>query len=108
MSFKIKINRKKSTPIVIISGDVTGDHVRTISSRLNALHNENWATIAIDLSNTTFIDSHGLGVFVYFWRQLEQEKRRLVFLKPQGFILELFAGTNLDKVFTIIETDEDL
>lgn len=108
MNFKLKINRKKSTPIVVISGDIIGDHVGKLSSRLNALHHENCATIAIDLSNTTFLDSHGLGVFVYFWRQLEQEKRHLVFLKPQGFILELFAGTNLDKVFTILETDEGL
>jgi len=66
------------------------------------------ACVVVDLSETTFIDSHGLGVFVYSWRLLETEQRSLVFVKPQGFIMTMFQSTNLDRVFKIVDSIEDL
>jgi hypothetical protein len=47
-------------------------------------------------------------VFVYCWRLLENEKRSLVFVNPQGFILNLFHNTNLDRLFTVVDSFEAL
>jgi anti-anti-sigma factor len=84
MSFKISSRKIKSVPVIEITGDLSGEHVVKITAAIDKLRRGGAKTIAVDLSRTTFIDSHGLGVFVYCWRLLENEKRSLVFVNPQG------------------------
>ena len=108
MSFRIKIRKTSSAVILSLSGDITGSSVGKISAKLESIQKMFPGTIAIDLSETTFIDSHGLGVFVFFYRRLSEENRRLVFLKPSEFILDLFSGSNLVKIFTIVNSEEEL
>ena len=108
MSIKIRTRKVKTIPVLEISGDITGENVGKITSKLESLFKGDSHKVAIDLSNTSFIDSHGLGAFVYMWRLLEEQNRELVFLNPQGFIRNMFAGTNLDKIFKIAESEESL
>lgn len=108
MNFKLKIRKAGSTPVLVIVGDVTGSNVGKISAKLEGIRKIFTGTIAIDLSRTTFIDSHGLGVLVFFLRRFSEENRRFVFIKPSNFIQELFSGSNLNKIFTIINSEDDL
>ncbi len=108
MSFKLKIHKAGSTPILMISGDITGSNVGKISAKLENMRKTFSEKIAVDLSQTTFIDSHGLGVFVFFYRRFSEENRQLVFLRPSEFIMDLFSGSNLVKIFTIIDNEDTL
>ncbi|MBN1758453.1 MAG: STAS domain-containing protein [Chitinispirillaceae bacterium] len=108
MSFKLKIRKTNAAVILALSGDITGNSVGKISAKLESIQKMYQGTIAIDLSETTFIDSHGLGVFVFFYRRLSEEKRKLVFLNPSEFILDLFSGSNLVKIFSIVNSEEEL
>lgn len=108
MSIKIRIRKVKEVPVLELGGDVTGEHIVKITSRLESLIKEHPGSVAVDLTNTTFIDSHGLGAFVYCWRLLHQDKRQLIFINPQTFIRNMFAGTNLDKIFKVVNSDEEL
>ncbi|MBN1577204.1 MAG: STAS domain-containing protein [Chitinispirillaceae bacterium] len=108
MSFKLKIRRAGSTPVLMIAGDITGSNVGKITSKLESIRRVSSGRIAIDLSQTTFIDSHGLGVFVFFFRRFSEDNRQLVFFKPSDFIMDLFSGSNLNKIFTIIDSDDGL
>jgi anti-sigma B factor antagonist len=108
MSFKIHIKKIKGKPVLEIIGELTGENVGKIAVRLERLRKTSATTIAVDLSHTTFIDSHGLGAFVYCWRLLENEHRDLVFVSPQGFILNMLHNTNLDRVFKVVDSIEDL
>lgn len=108
MSFKLKIRKTDAAVILALSGDITGNSVGKISGKLENIQNMYQGTIAIDLSETTFIDSHGLGVFVFFYRRLSEVNRRLVFLNPSEFILDLFSGSNLVKIFSIVSSEEDI
>jgi anti-anti-sigma factor len=106
MSFKLKVKKVKSTPVLEVCGEITGENVSKIIGRLDSLRNNASKIIAVDLRKTTFIDSHGLGAFVYIWRLLEEENRNLVFINPQGFVNSMFSGTNLDKIFKVVEEDQ--
>jgi anti-sigma B factor antagonist len=108
MSFKLKIKKTDRAVILVLSGDITGGSVGKISAKLESIQKIHEGTIAIDLSETTFIDSHGLGVFVFFYRRFSEVNRKLVFLKPSDFILDLFSGSNLVKIFTIVNSEDDL
>jgi len=104
MSFKISVRKTGDVPVIGITGELSGENVGKIATRLEKMRRTGKKIIAVDLSRTTFIDSHGLGVFVYCWRLLENEGRQLVFVNPQGFILNMFHNTNLDRVFRVVES----
>jgi anti-sigma B factor antagonist len=108
MSFKLKIRKAGTIPVMVIAGEVTGSNVGKISAKFEDIRRIFTGPVAIDLSRTTFLDSHGLGVFVFFFRRFTEENRRFVFIKPSNFIRELFLGSNLDKIFTIIDSEDDL
>lgn len=108
MSFKIKINRIKDFPVIEIIGELVGSNVGKVSSKLESVKNSTERRIAIDLRKTTFIDSHGLGVFVFFQRRLTEEEKELVFIKPSDFIMDIFEGANLTKIFNIIDDEDKL
>ncbi len=108
MNCKVHIRRIKDIPVLKIFGDIKKEHLNKITSKLNLLKKSNSQVVIVDLSNTGFIDSYGLGVFLHIWHEFAQDKRDMVFLKPQGFIKELLAETSLSKVFRIIESEEDI
>ena len=53
-----------------------------------------------------FLNSHGLGMIVYFHTLMQKQGRQLLILNsnsdPSAYLENLFATTNLDKVLTII------
>jgi anti-anti-sigma factor len=108
MSFKLHVRKSNDMPILEISGELAGVKVGKIAAELERLRKSSAKTIAVDLSQTTFIDSHGLGIFVYCWRLLENDHRDLVFVNPQGFILNMFQNTNLDRMFKVVDSIEAL
>ncbi len=58
-------------------------------------------TITFDFSNTSFIDSAGIGVLVSLVKELRAHKTELVLCCLSDEIAELFAETGVDAIFTI-------
>jgi len=103
MGFKTKVRKIKGTPVLEIAGEFAGENASKAAVILEKMRTSTEAGIAVDLKRTTFIDSVGLGVFVYCWRLLENDKRTMFFVRPQGFVLKMFQNTSLDKVFKVVD-----
>ena len=104
MGFKTKVRKKgKGIPVLEISGDFAGENASKAAVLLEEMRTSTEGGIAVDLKRTTFIDSVGLGVFVYCWRLLENDKREMFFVRPQGFVLKMFQNTSLDRVFKVVD-----
>lgn len=108
MSFKLKIKKVKQIPVLQIQGDITGSNIGKLTAKLEHMIKTDSEKVAIDLGNVSFIDSHGLGVFVFFYRRLKEGDRSLVIVNPSEFVAELLAGSNLDRIFSIIKNYEEL
>jgi len=104
MGFKTKVRKIKGTPVLEIIGDFAGENASKAAVLLEEMRTFSEADIAVDLKRMTFIDSVGLGVFVYCWRLLENDKRTMFFVRPQGFVLKMFQNTSLDKVFKVVDS----
>ena len=57
--------------------------------------------LVVDLSETTFIDSAALGVFVRAFKRLRHAGADLVLWAPSRTARKVFAITGLDRVMTI-------
>ena len=108
MALKIKIKTHNGIPVVQVIGEAVGHDVVKISKKLEQFLTSNDPKIAIDLGETSVVDSYGLGVFVFSWKQFNVQNRQLIFVNPQGFVRDLFEDTNLDKVIKIAESIDGL
>lgn len=99
-------------PCLELIGRVTDDDARELSTGLRSLCRQGHPIIGVDISKVQFVDSHGLGVFVFYSTLMEKANRRLVFVHtnrtPTSYVNRLFQMTNLDKVLDIAPSLQSL
>jgi anti-anti-sigma factor len=108
MALEVAIKSVGDVPVVELAGRIVDLDVKKIQQQLDRLHKEqNHEKIVLDVTRADFIDSHGLGVIVYFHTLMQKEKRKFVIINgnedPNSYIRRLFELTNLDKVLTIVD-----
>jgi anti-anti-sigma factor len=108
MSLRLKIRKHKEIPVLVLSGDAVGQDVSKVAEKINDLVDEGNTTIVIDCAELNAVDSHGLGMFIFSYKLMDSQKRRLMFLNPSEFVKNLFQSSNLDRVFTIIGSLEEI
>lgn len=108
MKFKVKHKTSQGFPVLKITGEISGKEAPLISQKINKIRKSKCTVVVIDLSETVFIDSYGLGVFVFAWKNLEKQGCELIFMSPHEAVSSIFSGTNLDSVFRVIDSLEEL
>lgn len=112
MSLDIKLKKIKGVPVLELVGRAIDVDVEKFSKKLESLYGKREQKIVVDLSKTNFVDSHGLGIIVYYNTLLQQEKKELVILNTNpdigGYVHRLFELTNLDKVLRVVTSQEDI
>ena len=108
MNYRIKTKKEKNYLLLKISGNITSSNIHILAKKLDSLKKSKYNTFVIDLSETNYIDSHGLGVLVYSWKMMEKINKSLAFLNPREFVRNIFIGTNLDNMLRVIDTVEEL
>jgi anti-anti-sigma factor len=108
MGMKIRMKKHGDVPVIQVEGEAVGRDVVKLSKKLEDCLVDNAPVVAVDLSKTDIIDSYGLGVLIFSWKQFSSRNKKLVFVSPQGFVRNLFEGTNLTKVIGLIDSIEKL
>ena len=108
MSFKIRFRRTAKGSILLLSGSICGRDAIAIREKVLAQGEGDIPCLAVDLGALTFIDSHGLGVLVWLWKQLEADGKEMVFVNPGPFAREMLEVTNLDKLIRTVGSVDEL
>ncbi len=112
MSLEIKSKKIKGHATLELIGRAIDVDVERFSKKLDGLYKKGLKKIVLDLSRTNFVDSHGLGIIVYYNTLMQKENRELVILNAnpdsRGYVHRLFELTNLDKVLILAESEDDL
>jgi anti-anti-sigma factor len=106
MSLKISVEKHGDNPLLRLEGRVIGVDDRKFGNRMEMLFQKNHQKIIVDVSSTEFIDSHGVGIVVYYHTLMKKSNRDLVILNsnpnPVSYMTRLFEMTNLNKVLTVV------
>jgi anti-anti-sigma factor len=107
MALDMIVISEETNPIVQLTGKIVDADVKKLQQKLDTIYrNKQLARIVVDVTAVDFIDSHGLGVIVYFHTLMQKEKRKLVILNAnpdqESYLNRLFEVTNLDKVLNIV------
>jgi anti-anti-sigma factor len=106
MAVEVKLRQYDNMPTLQISGRIIDADAKKVMDKLKDLcGKKNHPRIVVDISNVTFIDSHGLGTILFYHTALKKENRELVVLNtntnPHTYVNRLFDVTNLNKVLNI-------
>ena len=105
-ALEVNVKKEESLPIVELRGRIADLDVKRVQHKIDQLYKKKTPKIIIDVSNASFLDSHGLGTIVYFHTLMQKEGRQLMILNSNtdrsAYINRLFELTNLDKVLNII------
>src|SRR4051794_33989063 len=66
---------------------------------------QGFKSITVDLSQTTFIDSSGLGALVSLHKAAAGRHGTLCLLNPQPPVQQILALTRLDRLFQIVKAE---
>jgi anti-anti-sigma factor len=106
MALEVNITTYKDTPVLQLAGRVVDIDVKKFIRRLEMLYKKKYPKIIVDLSKTNFIDSHALGIIVYYHTMMQREKRELIICNanphPRNYLARLFNLTNLNTVIPTI------
>ena len=108
MSMKIKKNKVGNFEILKVIGDATMDEIYKLSKAIDHVRTKGARHIAVDVSQTTSLDSSALGVLILGKKMLKKENREICILHPTEYIRELLFSANLDAVFRIVESEDQL
>ncbi len=112
MGLTIRIGKFREIPLVKLTGRIIGVDSRKLKRRMESLFRKKTDRIIIDISETEFIDSYGLGVIVYYHTCIQKSGRELILFNnnpnPQAYITRLLELTKLENVFTVVGVLEGL
>jgi anti-anti-sigma factor len=97
-----------SIPIIVIEGDITCQHISKICAEMVKYIQKNVPAVGIDLSRTAFIDSQGLGIFIYCSELYKKASKKIFLISPQTFIKNTMIDLSFDLIFTIVDSENQI
>lgn len=108
MGVKIKQVKHNDIPVLEITGKLSGGDAIKISKKLEAMVGKVDSKVALDLTEIQYLDSTWLGTFIYCMGLYKDNDKEIVFIIPDGFVMELFYNSNISSIATIYKTREEL
>lgn len=100
MNLEIDVKKQPSKAIVTLSGEIDLYTAPQIKEELLPLTMET-SLLEIDLTEVSYLDSTGLGVFIHLLKSIKEHEHEMKLLNPQKKVLRLFTITGLDKVLNV-------
>lgn len=105
--FGIEVSDRDGCVVVAVRGEVDLATAPALKSRLLDLVTAGVTEIVVDLSNTEFLDSTGLGAVVAAYKRVRAHDGHLKLVATSSRVKRVFEITNLDRVVPIVGSVEE-
>ena len=105
--FALEIAERDGLTVLRVIGSVDLTTAPDLRERLIELVTEGRLRIVVDLTDTDFLDSTGLGALVGALKRLRAKDGDLQLVCGPGAVRRVFAITSLDRVFAIHDTVDE-
>ena len=93
--------------VIAVAGEIDLFTAPQLKSAIGEAIDEGRTLIAVDLTDTTFLDSTALGVLIGAVKRLRTRDGRLTLVNIDPNIAKTFEITGLDQIFAICSTREE-
>jgi anti-sigma B factor antagonist len=88
---------------VVLTGELDLSTIEKVEQELARVEGGGPATLALDLSRLTFLDSSGLRVIVSADKRARRENRRFVVVRGPETVQRVFSITRLDEQLELVD-----
>ncbi|MFB7155543.1 MULTISPECIES: STAS domain-containing protein [unclassified Lysinibacillus] len=92
--------------LIAFTGDLEYGMIEELKKELQSLSLETKHGYIIDMQKVTNIDSTGFGMIVNFAKKVAVKEKKIAIIVVDNFIRNLFAISQVDKVFPLTESEE--
>ena len=107
MEFQVKIRTKDGVGVVELIGEVDVFTTPKAKEAMLELIEQGVVKIAINLEQTEYLDSTGLGALVGVLKRVREREGNVHLVNPTDRIRRVLEITGLVKVFTISDSEEE-
>jgi anti-sigma B factor antagonist len=100
---QIDAHDHEGTAHVVLTGELDLSTIDKVEQELARVEGEGPATVALDLSRLTFLDSSGLRVIVSADQRARRENRRFVVVRGPDTVQRVFSITRLDEQLELVD-----
>ena len=86
------------------TGILDGTRVEELRGKVETILENSSPIVLIDLEETTFVDSSGLGALVSTLKAVRAANRKLYFCSPNAQIKMVFELSGMDQAFEVFES----
>jgi anti-sigma B factor antagonist len=90
--------------LIAVHGELDLFTAPELRTRINETIDEGTRELIVDLSDTAFVDSTGLGVLLAALKRMRSCDGELVILDSRGNVLETFKVAGVDQILTIVKS----
>lgn len=101
----IRVENKLGYIWVVMPDAISRDDYRAIESEIQGLLTDEMNRLVLDLAETNYIFSSGLGLLIRLNKMAIQKNGAMYLVNVSSDLREIFSMVNLDKYFSIYETD---
>ncbi|NET23740.1 MAG: STAS domain-containing protein [Okeania sp. SIO1H5] len=105
---EINFREKENWRIMDISGHIKGNEVSQFRTAAQNSLKENRLNLVANMKDVGFIDSSGVGMLITCHQDLKAAGGKLVLMNLSDDIYDLFEMTSIDRLFEIVDSEEDL
>jgi anti-sigma B factor antagonist len=93
--------------LIAVAGELDLFTAPELRSRLNEMIDRGARELIVDLSETEFVDSTGLGVLIAVYKRMQSAGGELVIVDERDNILSAFRVAGVDQLLTIVGSYDD-
>lgn len=101
MNLAIGIEENSNHYTVKLTGEIDVYTAPELKEKLLPLTEKKGNEIQIDLENTTYLDSTGLGVFISAYKSTKEFQSHIELIHAKDRVLRLFKVTGLDEIMNV-------
>jgi anti-anti-sigma factor len=104
----INIRKRGKFKILDVDGDINEiDNYNVLKEEIVKSLQEGEKNIALNLSNTTFLNSSAVSLFISWQKKVGAVGGEIVILEPQQFILEILKILCIEKIIKIYNSEDE-
>lgn len=105
-SLKIESSKEENHLLIALEGELDASSALLLDNALAEALKDGNKTILIDGARLSYISSAGLGVFMSYLRDFEEQKVEMVIFNLTEKVKKVFEILGLDALLKIVETKE--
>ncbi|OGK01160.1 MAG: hypothetical protein A2519_01405 [Candidatus Raymondbacteria bacterium RIFOXYD12_FULL_49_13] len=106
---EVNVRQKGKYRILDIDGDINEiDNYNVLKEIIQNLIRKGSIFLALNLSNTTFLNSGAVGLFIAMQKKLKALSGELVIVEPPQVILEILKILNIEEAIKIYLSETEL